>query len=659
MSKISTPYGVSLEALKITISGFHRAQAHIQGVTAFDIADTIRYQYQTVHRQIGFLKQVGIITESKDFYKLTESGFIIARALDYGKNNEYISEMQKIIRNWKQIQSVFDYIREASPSKRNQIEERILMNTTWDSTSKNTKMGVIALVDMFVEAKIIEFTKDKVILLPLPTIEQKGTEIETEYEPIIDEEIEKTVRIPLKLTHMKIRNVRSFAQNEFPAKKMNILIGENSSGKSSVLHSLLSIRNLLWGRDFANGAYYETEWLRRRGSNALMNISFEGEFNKGGQKQAFNLSIFFTPSLSYITQMCTSVKNEQVCDTSIFSEKLDIRVPFEELVGLKNLDTISVQAKMAIAKVTTLFANVSDSTFPAFRERMAIVSLLETKDGTIYDSVKSRRVLGEWPQPMPEGFSKNSKSTLVEAYLSTRANLRRYFDSLVFIPVIRGFQSLTYAQSDEPPQVVTDETGFESQIMNKMIFPDEVDSDTTKRIRQWAERFDIYNFEAVLQPGRRIEPRGWIHSRKEKLPIALYGFGSNQFLVVICRCLLAQENSPILIEEPEIHLHPKHQAQAADFLIEIMNEGHQLFVTTHSEHIIGRLQRRIAEGKINPDDLALLWVRKDSDEIGSIVEEVEINEKGILHEGLTTYLNFIKEEMVKTEQARHKKTKGD
>ena len=123
---------------------------------------------------------------------------------------------------------------------------------------------------------------------------------------------------------------------------------------------------------------------------------------------------------------------------------------------------------------------------------------------------------------------------------------------------------------------------------------------------------------------------------------------------MIGKCIFAEENAPILIEEPEIHLHPEYQAQGADFLIETMKEGHQLFIATHSEHLIGRIQRRIAEGILSNDDVRILWVTYDLEK-GTQVEEVEIDDSGIIHDGLQAYLDFLEEEMRATERARREK----
>jgi hypothetical protein len=83
------------------------------------------------------------------------------------------------------------------------------------------------------------------------------------------------------------------------------------------------------------------------------------------------------------------------------------------------------------------------------------------------------------------------------------------------------------------------------------------------------------------------------------------GFGLSQVLPVLVECFYAPANSIILMEQPEIHLHPRAQAALADVMIDAINareDGEdrniQLVIETHSEHFLRRLQRRIAEDNV-------------------------------------------------------------
>lgn len=87
------------------------------------------------------------------------------------------------------------------------------------------------------------------------------------------------------------------------------------------------------------------------------------------------------------------------------------------------------------------------------------------------------------------------------------------------------------------------------------------------------------------------------------------GFGVSQVLPVLVLCFYAPEGSTIILEQPEIHLHPRIQAGLADvFLDAIKRRGVQIVLESHSEHLLRRLQRRIAEETVSPDDIAIYFV---------------------------------------------------
>ena len=86
------------------------------------------------------------------------------------------------------------------------------------------------------------------------------------------------------------------------------------------------------------------------------------------------------------------------------------------------------------------------------------------------------------------------------------------------------------------------------------------------------------------------------------------GFGVSQILPVLVLCFYAPKGSTIILEQPEIHLHPAVQAGLADVLIDAYKRRDvQIIVESHSEHFLRRLQRRVAEEALPNDDLAVYF----------------------------------------------------
>jgi predicted ATPase len=92
------------------------------------------------------------------------------------------------------------------------------------------------------------------------------------------------------------------------------------------------------------------------------------------------------------------------------------------------------------------------------------------------------------------------------------------------------------------------------------------------------------------------------------------GFGVSQVLPVLVQCFYAPAGSIILMEQPELHLHPSAQSALADVMIDVINSKEngadrniQLIIETHSEHFLRRLQRRIAENVISEDKVSVYF----------------------------------------------------
>jgi predicted ATPase len=102
----------------------------------------------------------------------------------------------------------------------------------------------------------------------------------------------------------------------------------------------------------------------------------------------------------------------------------------------------------------------------------------------------------------------------------------------------------------------------------------------------------------------------WVRKSQDAPEVLLteIGFGVSQILPVLVLCYYVPEGSILILEQPEIHLHPSVQTGLADVFIDaIKTRKVQILVESHSEHLLRRLQRRIAEEKLAKDDAALYF----------------------------------------------------
>lgn len=105
-----------------------------------------------------------------------------------------------------------------------------------------------------------------------------------------------------------------------------------------------------------------------------------------------------------------------------------------------------------------------------------------------------------------------------------------------------------------------------------------------------------------------------------EVPIVDGGFGGNSFLPILLESYSFTDGI-LLIEEPEISLHPAAQSEVLDFFVEMVKERkHQIIFTSHSEYMVKRIARAIRDDKPT-SDLISVYVAKKGDENGTIFEK--------------------------------------
>ena len=96
------------------------------------------------------------------------------------------------------------------------------------------------------------------------------------------------------------------------------------------------------------------------------------------------------------------------------------------------------------------------------------------------------------------------------------------------------------------------------------------------------------------------------------------GFGLTQVFPIVVAALSAGKNDLLLIENPEVHLHPAGQAMMGEFLAEVAAAGAQVILETHSDHILNGVRKAVRKKKLSPDNVALHFFlpRQESEQKG-------------------------------------------
>ncbi|MGH4140861.1 DUF3696 domain-containing protein [Clostridium sp.] len=105
------------------------------------------------------------------------------------------------------------------------------------------------------------------------------------------------------------------------------------------------------------------------------------------------------------------------------------------------------------------------------------------------------------------------------------------------------------------------------------------------------------------------------------------GSGLSYIISIIIICLSLKENETFIIENPEIHLHPKAQSRLTEFFIFISKASRQLVIETHSDHFFNGLRVAIANNTICNEDVSINFLSLD-DKNCTINSEIKISKRG-------------------------------
>ena len=208
----------------------------------------------------------------------------------------------------------------------------------------------------------------------------------------------------------------------------------------------------------------------------------------------------------------------------------------------------------------------------------------------------------------------------------TSSLINDILDKMYYIGPLRKNPERYYISSGNVSNYVG-KTGLES--------PDilyENENEILNTTNKWLKKFTNYMLKPISSTrNSKLTGKQNVYSlrlvdniTKMNVNITDVGFGISQILPIIVQTCKSK-NSTILIEQPEIHIHPKLQAELGSMFAETC-EDNMFIIETHSENLLLRLKKLVRLGKLDKDNLSIIYV--DKDETGSVCYPIKLDENG-------------------------------
>lgn len=219
---------------------------------------------------------------------------------------------------------------------------------------------------------------------------------------------------------------------------------------------------------------------------------------------------------------------------------------------------------------------------------------------------------------------------------------RKMLADVKMVPAARGLTRYVYELGPESLHDISGVSGLGTQ-------EDDIATTLTysrlevEKVSRMMKVVTGVGFRVEIVPPQSAKPVS--NSPAGDLSLLAEGFGSNALVHLLFEVVRTVPGAMVLIEEPEIHLHPKAQADLASVLVEeAKSNDKQIVMTTHSEHVAGRLLTLVAEGELSPEDLAIYSFEKNKRGVCS-ASEIELTDRGQVNRGLKGFFETDMDEM--------------
>lgn len=417
------------------------------------------------------------------------------------------------------------------------------------------------------------------------------------------------------LNKISLKNFKAFREAQIEIKPITILIGPNNSGKSSLLQSIILIQQTL------------------ESSNSVLNTagkkfgSFDELINQKNENNEIDFRLDFNDK-THIEFTITAENNKTYvknfsCDAGLYKYSLQNLAP-EDYNNEKNI--IENQSKCMLEYDEE---NLKHKKILKFE--LEPVFLRES----FFFKIKS---MGDFESSFKKYLANGKDTDVIKIFTSISDSLEFYNDIVqksndFYQKTKRDFNDIKYVGPIREEANRSYERGFYNYVGLTGEHAVQIlanDLELKNEVEEHFKNMSIARGLEVLDPKAEKNIQFLVKTKitDKGVNFADIGCGTSQILPIIVQSLITKNDSIIIIEQPEVHLHPKVQADLADFFVNVSSKNKKFILETHSDYFIERIRYNIMNGDIKTENVAIYYIEQNEDEKCSTIETININSKG-------------------------------
>lgn len=424
------------------------------------------------------------------------------------------------------------------------------------------------------------------------------------------------------ITNYSIENFKLFSEkNSFKFAPITLIYGPNSSGKSSIIQSLIVLKESVLKNTHINGlrsnnSFFELGSYASVVNNHDVKKSIKFEISNEDDYFAFEYGFKYLAekSFSYVNGITICERKNELKKWSLLPKHSENQVGLQqftvdfdkELLNFYAKNNESVKYFYRTFENEDLKNSVNNENIYKFIKKLNLSKKIFALPYLFRDSVNTKE--GDSMEQKIESFYLNSFTEALSSDL--RKKDRSLYDTLnriSYIGPLRPHPKRVYQLDD----VLTSTVGQKGEnFLSFLARDDKYVRDVNKVLESFNIKYDIEIFRTNNEViGDTVSILLVDRATGLKTTLVDVGFGIGQVLPIILEGLV-KRRSTICIEQPEIHLHPKLQADLANFFAKDINssKANQWIIETHSEALLLRFQRLIRHKVLRPNDISIIYV---------------------------------------------------